>query len=76
MESLVTTAEAQPGDAAGMWLAVERAFREARLVEPRLGRDFWSEAVARLFGWWPQVFTAVETRPIIREPGRRPYRAR
>ena len=43
-----------------MWLAVERAFREARLVEPRLGRDFWFQAVPRLFGWWPQVFTAVQ----------------
>ncbi|WP_288048231.1 hypothetical protein [Acidiphilium sp.] len=60
VESLVMNAEAQPGDAAGMWLAVERAFREARLVEPRLGRDFWSQAVARLFWWWPQVFTAIQ----------------
>jgi len=60
VESLVMNAEAQPGDAAGMWLAVERAFREARLVEPRLGRDFWSQAVPRLFGWWPQVFTTVQ----------------
>ena len=59
IESLVTNAQAQPGDAPEMWRAVERAFREARLVEPRLGRDFWSQAVARLFGWWPQVFTAV-----------------
>ena len=42
-----------------MWLAVERTFREARLVEPRLGRDFWSQAIARLFWWWPQVFTVV-----------------
>jgi hypothetical protein len=42
-----------------MWLAVERTFREARLVEPRLGRDFWSQAIAHLFWWWPQVFTVV-----------------
>jgi hypothetical protein len=59
IESLVMNAQAQPGDAYGIWLAVERAFREARLVEPRLGRDFWSQAVARLFWWWPRVFTAV-----------------
>ena len=43
-----------------MWLAVERVLREARLVEPRLGRDFWSQAVARLFFWWPQIFSEVE----------------
>jgi hypothetical protein len=60
VESLVMSDQALHGDARGMWLAVERAFREARLVEPRLGRDFWSQAVARLFGWWPQVFTAVQ----------------
>jgi hypothetical protein len=60
IESLVMNAQAQPGDAPEMWRAVERVFREARLVEPRLGRDFWSQAVARLFGWWPQVFTAVQ----------------
>ena len=42
IESLVTNAQAQPGDAPEMWRAVERAFREARLVEPRLGRDFWA----------------------------------
>jgi hypothetical protein len=59
IESLVVNAQAQQGDAPGMWLAVERTFREARLVEPRLGRDFWSQAIARLFWWWPQVFTVV-----------------
>jgi len=59
IESLVMNAQAQYGDAPGMWLAVERTFREARLVEPRLGQDFWSEAIARLFWWWPQVFTVV-----------------
>ncbi len=59
IESLVMNAQAQYGDAPGMWVAVERTFREARLVEPRLGRDFWSQAIARLFWWWPQVFTVV-----------------
>ncbi len=56
IESLVN---AQDQETPKMWLAVERAFREARLVEPRLGRDFWSQAIARLFWWWPQVFTVV-----------------
>lgn len=56
IESLVMNADEQHGDAPGMWLAVERTFREARLVEPRLGRDFWSQSVACLFWWWPQVF--------------------
>ncbi len=59
IESLVMNAQAQYGDAPGMWHAVEHAFREARLVEPRLGRDFWSQAIAYLFWWWPRVFTAV-----------------
>jgi hypothetical protein len=59
IESLVMNTQAQHGDAPGMWLAVERTFREARLVEPRLGRDFWSQAIAHLFWWWPQVFTVV-----------------
>lgn len=59
IESLVMNAQAQYGDAPKMWFAVERAFREARLVEPRLGRDFWSQAIARLFWWWPWVFTVV-----------------
>jgi hypothetical protein len=59
IESLVINAQAQHGDAPGMWFAVERTFREARLVEPRLGRDFWSQAIAHLFWWWPQVFTVI-----------------
>ena len=59
IEFLVMNAEAQHGDAPEMWQAVERAFREARLVEPRLGRDFWSQAIARLFWWWPRVFTRI-----------------
>jgi hypothetical protein len=59
IESIVMNAQAQYGDAPGMWLAVELTFREARLVEPRLDRDFWSQAIARLFRWWPQVFTVV-----------------
>lgn len=60
IESLAMNAEAQHGRTPGMWLAVERVFREARLVEPRIGRDFWSQAVARLFWWWPKVFAAVQ----------------
>ena len=59
IESLVMNAHAQYGDAPGMWLAVERTFREARLVEPRLGRDFWTTAIENLFSWWPQVFKVV-----------------
>jgi hypothetical protein len=46
------------GDPRGMWQALEVAFREARLVEPRTGRDFWCQAIARLFGWWPQLFVS------------------
>ncbi|OCX71343.1 hypothetical protein [Acidithiobacillus thiooxidans] len=59
IESLVIDTQAQYEDRSRMWFAVERTFREARLVEPRLGRDFWSKAIARLFWWWPQVFTEV-----------------
>jgi hypothetical protein len=53
IETLARTKQANVGD---LWLAVERIFREARLVEPRLGRDFWSQGLAHLFWWWPQVF--------------------
>jgi len=60
IESLMMSTPVKQRDAAAMWSAVERVFREARLVEPRLGRDFWTEAVARLFRWWPQIFLAVE----------------
>ena len=73
IESFVMRGQAQPGDAPEMWRAVERAFREARLVEPRLGRDFWSQAVARLFGWWPQVFAAIQDRPIVRSGSPGPW---
>jgi hypothetical protein len=69
IESFVTNAQAQRGHAPEMWLAVERAFREARLVEPRLGRDFWSQGVARLFSWWPQVFTAAQDQADDSETG-------
>ena len=59
IESFVTAGRAHDAEARGMWCAVEQLFREARLVEPRLGRDFWSQAVTRLFWWWPQIFPAV-----------------
>ena len=59
IESLVMNAQAQYEETPKMWLAVERAFREARLVEPRLGRDFWSQAIVHLFWYWPQIFTVV-----------------
>ena len=62
VESFVISGQARKAAAAEMWLAVERVLREARLVEPRLGRDFWSQAVARLFFWWPQIFSEVENR--------------
>ena len=55
LESLSTN-ETQRSDPRAMWHALEAAFREARLVEPRMVRDFWSLAVARLFGWWPHLF--------------------
>lgn len=55
LESLSTN-ETQRSDPHAMWHALEAAFREARLVEPRMARDFWSLAVARLFGWWPRLF--------------------
>ncbi|WP_152535663.1 hypothetical protein [Bradyrhizobium sp. Ai1a-2] len=60
IESLVTNPEVPRVNAGEMWLAVERVFREAILVEPRLGRDFWSDAVASLFLWWPQIFTEAD----------------
>ncbi len=59
IESLVMNAQTQYEETPKMWLAVERAFREARLVEPRLGRDFWSQAIVHLFWYWPQIFTVV-----------------
>jgi hypothetical protein len=53
-------ADESQGDAArAMWHALEAAFREARLVEPRLGKDFWCQALASLFAWWPRLFASV-----------------
>jgi hypothetical protein len=60
VESLVMDANAPSGRCPEMWLAVELVIREARLVEPRHGQGFWSQAVARLFWWWPQVFRAIQ----------------
>jgi hypothetical protein len=56
IEALVSTPQTGAEKIAAMWSAVEQVFREARLVEPRLGRDFWSQAIARLFALWPQSF--------------------
>jgi hypothetical protein len=39
-----------------MWLTLEIVLREARLIEARMGKDFWCQAVARLFAWWPHAF--------------------
>lgn len=60
IESLVMNTGLQRDDARAMWLAIELAFREARLVEPRTGKDFWSQAVARLFAWWPGLFASMQ----------------
>jgi hypothetical protein len=57
LESLAMD-EGRSGDARAMWLALEAAFRESRLVEPRVAKDFWCEAIARLFAWWPVLFTS------------------
>ena len=53
---LLAADEARRGDPRAMWHALEAAFREARLVEPRLAKDFWCQALARLFAWWPRLF--------------------
>jgi hypothetical protein len=42
-----------------MWQALEAAFREARLVEPRGAKDIWCQALARLLAWWPPFFASV-----------------
>jgi hypothetical protein len=60
IETLVTNAESPRGLARATWEAIEPAFREARLVEPRMGKDFWSQAVARFFSWWPSVFVPTQ----------------
>lgn len=58
IEALFSIPQTEPEKVSAMWSAVEQAFREARLVEPRLGRDFWSQANARLFALWPQACVA------------------
>jgi hypothetical protein len=61
IESLVTTAELWGGDprsTAELWFAVEITVRESRLVEPRAAKDFWSQAMAGLFRWWPSIFAS------------------
>ena len=57
LESLATD-ETRHGDTRAMWQALEAAFREARLVEPRTAKDFWCQAVAHLLGWWPRLFAS------------------
>jgi hypothetical protein len=58
IEALMSTPQIEPEKVTAMWHAVEQAFREARQVEPRLGKDFWSQANARLFAFWPQACVA------------------
>jgi hypothetical protein len=48
--------ETQRNHPRAMWHALEAAFREARLIEPRSAKDFWCQALARLFAWWPRLF--------------------
>lgn len=55
---VLTRAPGRDNEASRMWHAVELTFREARLVEPRHSHDFWVQAVARIFWWWPLIFTA------------------
>lgn len=50
--------ETQLDDARMMWHALEAVFREVRLVEPRLSKDFWCLALARLFACWPRLFVS------------------
>ncbi|WP_369574507.1 hypothetical protein [Acidithiobacillus sp. IBUN Pt1247-S3] len=56
IEVLTSTPE-RHDDASRMWHALDLAFREARLVEPKHPHDFWIQVVARIFRWWPQIFT-------------------
>lgn len=58
IEALASAPQIELEKVAAMWLAVEQAFREARLVEPRLGRDYWSQAITGLFALWPQACVA------------------
>ena len=58
IEALISTPQTEPEKVTAMWRAVEQALRESRLVEPRLGSDFWSQANARLFALWPQACVA------------------
>jgi len=53
--------DARRDDVRKLWQALEVSFREARLVEPRNVKDFWSQAVACLFAWWPRLFMLVPT---------------
>jgi hypothetical protein len=57
--------ETRQDELRAIWQALEAVLREARLVEPRMGKDFWGQAVARLFSWWPRlnVLTSAPTEP-------------
>jgi hypothetical protein len=58
--------ETRQDDLRAIWQALEAVLREARLVEPRMGKDFWGLALARLFAWWPKL-GVVTSAPTDRE---------
>lgn len=65
LEALSQRPEVGPARCMALWIAVKEALREARLTERRLGVDFWSAALERLFSFWPKLFTSAEDVPAI-----------
>lgn len=61
IEALSEMPQTDPEKVTAMWLVVEETFREAQLVEARLGRDFWSCAIPRLFALWRSCVARADT---------------
>lgn len=61
IEALSEMPQTDPKKVTAMWLVVEKTFREAQLVEVRLGRDFWSCAIPRLFALWRSCIARADT---------------
>jgi hypothetical protein len=63
LEAMMMETEPKLAEIQASWLAVERVVREGRLVEPRIGKDFWVMAICKLFAMWPRLFAHRQAAP-------------
>jgi hypothetical protein len=63
LEAMMMDTEPKFAEVRASWRAVERVVREGRLVEPRIGKDFWLMAICKIFAMWPRLFFQQEVTP-------------